>query len=49
MDKMKINSKTGYNRARVRNGYGPHRMLNMAQEKLRERLLEESEEEEVTR
>ena len=33
MEKMKINSKTGYRRNRVKNGYGPHKMLEMIQEK----------------
>ncbi|MHA1938533.1 MAG: hypothetical protein ACW97O_10025, partial [Candidatus Thorarchaeota archaeon] len=28
---MKINSKTGYRRNRVKNGHGPHRMLEMIQ------------------
>ena len=36
MEKMKINSKTRYNRARVRSGYGPHRMLKMLQAQIRE-------------
>ncbi|MFW9839821.1 MAG: hypothetical protein ACFFES_02880 [Candidatus Thorarchaeota archaeon] len=45
MEEMKINSKILYNRARVRNGYAPHRMLKMAQEIMRERLSEKSEEE----
>ncbi|MHA2602864.1 MAG: hypothetical protein AM324_012140 [Candidatus Thorarchaeota archaeon SMTZ1-83] len=33
MEKMKINSKRKYRRSRVANGYGPHEMLKMAQEK----------------
>ncbi|MFW9945147.1 MAG: hypothetical protein ACFFB7_09130 [Candidatus Sifarchaeia archaeon] len=33
MEKMKINSKRKYRRSRVANGYGPHKMLKMAQEK----------------
>ena len=32
MEKMKINSKVGYGRARVKSGYGPHRMLEMLQQ-----------------
>ena len=31
MEKLKINSKTGYRRNRVKNGHGPHRMLEMIQ------------------
>ncbi|MHA1949646.1 MAG: hypothetical protein ACXAAO_02805 [Candidatus Thorarchaeota archaeon] len=38
MEKMKINSKTGYNRARVRSGHGPHRMLSMIQEKMIQKI-----------
>jgi len=34
MEKLKINSKTRYNRARVRSGHGPHRMLKMIQEQM---------------
>jgi hypothetical protein len=35
MERMKINSKTRYNRARIRNGHGPHRILHMLQEEIR--------------
>ena len=38
MEKMKINSKTGYRRNRVKNGYGPHKMLEMIQQKGLEKL-----------
>jgi hypothetical protein len=34
MEEMKINSKIRYNRARVRNGHGPHRILNMLLEQM---------------
>ncbi|MFW9925303.1 MAG: hypothetical protein ACFFDM_00905 [Candidatus Thorarchaeota archaeon] len=40
MEEMKITSKTLYNRARVRNGYGPHRMLKMIHEKKFQKSLE---------
>lgn len=29
---MKINSKIGYRRTRVKSGYGPHRILEMLQQ-----------------
>jgi hypothetical protein len=32
MEKMKINSKIRYDKSRVKNGYGPHRMLEMIQQ-----------------
>ena len=32
MEEMKINSKIGYQRTRVRSGYGPHRILEMLQQ-----------------
>ncbi|MFW9802373.1 MAG: hypothetical protein ACFFFC_06965 [Candidatus Thorarchaeota archaeon] len=32
MEEMKINSKIGYRRTRVRSGYGPHRILEMLQQ-----------------
>jgi len=32
MEEMKIDSKIGYRRTRVRSGYGPHRMLEMLQQ-----------------
>jgi hypothetical protein len=38
MEKMKINSKTGYRRNRVKNGYGPHNMLEMIQKEALEKL-----------
>ncbi|MHA2356859.1 MAG: hypothetical protein ACXADC_16940 [Candidatus Thorarchaeota archaeon] len=38
MEKMKINSKTGYRRNRVKNGYGPHNMLEMIQKEGLEKL-----------
>jgi hypothetical protein len=34
MEKMKLNSKTDYNRSRVINGHGPHRILEMIQQEL---------------
>ncbi len=34
MEKMKINSKVGYRRNQVKNGYGPHRMLEMTQQEM---------------
>jgi hypothetical protein len=47
MEKMKLNSRIRYNKARVRNGYGPHRILKMIQENLRESLTENTIKEEV--
>lgn len=47
MEKMKINSKTQYNRARVRNGYEPHRILRMIQEQMLEDISEKATKEEV--
>ncbi|MHA2020234.1 MAG: hypothetical protein ACW96N_00825 [Candidatus Thorarchaeota archaeon] len=45
MEKLKINSKTGYRRNRVKNGHGPHRMLEMIQkERLEKRAKEEDQE-----
>ncbi len=38
MEKMKINSKTGYRRNRVKNGYGPHNMLEMIQKEGLEKI-----------
>jgi hypothetical protein len=32
MEEMKINSKIGYRRTRVKSGYGPHRILEMLQQ-----------------
>ena len=49
MEEMKIDSKTRYNRARVRNGYGPHRILKMVQEQMLERLSEPAIREGVTK
>ncbi|MFW9796945.1 MAG: hypothetical protein ACFFE2_07900 [Candidatus Thorarchaeota archaeon] len=40
MEKLKINSKTSYTRNRVISGYGPHRILEMKQQKLLDRLAE---------
>ena len=40
MEKMKINSKTGYTRSRVIKGHGPHRILEMKQQELLKRLAE---------
>ncbi|KXH76429.1 MAG: hypothetical protein AM326_02895 [Candidatus Thorarchaeota archaeon SMTZ-45] len=34
MEEMKINSKVGYRRNQVKNGYGPHRMLEMTQQEM---------------
>lgn len=36
MEEMKINSKIGHRRSQVVSGSGPHRMLEMAQEKMLE-------------
>ena len=47
MEEMKINSKIRYNRARVRNGYGPHKILNMLLEQIREDQAKSEIEEEV--
>jgi len=47
MEEMKINSKILYNRARVRNGYGPHRILNMLLEQIRENQSKSAIEKEV--
>ncbi|MHA2003203.1 MAG: hypothetical protein ACXACG_16320 [Candidatus Thorarchaeota archaeon] len=45
MERMKINSKTGYRRNRVKNGHGPHRMLEMIQkEGLEKRTKKEDQE-----
>jgi hypothetical protein len=38
MEEMKINSKIGYRRSRVKNGYGPHKMLEMMQQEGLEKL-----------
>ena len=46
MEKMKINSKIGYRRARVKNGYGPHRMLEMIQQTVLGKIDNEGQEEE---
>ena len=47
MEEMKINSKIGYRRTRVRSGYGPHRMLEMFQQTMLGKLdNKESEEQE---
>ncbi|MFW9886796.1 MAG: hypothetical protein ACFFER_01355 [Candidatus Thorarchaeota archaeon] len=32
MEEMEINSKIGYQRTRVKSGYGPHRILEMLQQ-----------------
>ena len=45
MEEMKINSKIGHRRSQVESGSGPHRMLEMAQEKMLEdtvKVLQES-------
>ena len=42
MEKMKINSKNEYNRKRVANGHGPHKMMEMIyQQKLEKLALDE--------
>ncbi|MFW9850974.1 MAG: hypothetical protein ACFFF4_17740 [Candidatus Thorarchaeota archaeon] len=41
MEKVKINSKVGYNRNRVMNGQGPHNMLKMIQQKLLRKIARE--------
>jgi hypothetical protein len=41
MEQVKINSKTGYNRNRVMNGQGPHKMLKMVQKKMFAKLAKE--------
>jgi len=38
MEKMKLNSKRGYTRSRVISGHGPHRILEMEQQEMLERL-----------
>jgi hypothetical protein len=38
VEKMKIDSEIGYNRARVISGYGPHKMLEMIHKKMFEKL-----------
>jgi hypothetical protein len=38
MEKMKINSKIGHRRSQVISGSGPHRLLEMVQEKMSETL-----------
>ncbi|MFW9955565.1 MAG: hypothetical protein ACFFD3_13530 [Candidatus Thorarchaeota archaeon] len=39
MEKMKINSEIEYNRNRVLNGHGPHKMLEMIQQEMLEGLI----------
>ncbi len=41
MEKMKLNSKIGYTRSRVISGHGPHRILEMKQQEMLERLAKE--------
>jgi len=41
MEKMKINSKTRYNRNRVINAQGPHMMLKMIHQKLLTKIAKE--------
>jgi len=38
MEKMKLNSKRGYTRSRVISGHGPHRILEMKQQEMLEKL-----------
>ncbi|MFW9870728.1 MAG: hypothetical protein ACFFFO_11335 [Candidatus Thorarchaeota archaeon] len=49
MEEMKITSKTLYNRARVRKGHGPHRLLKMIHEQMVEKSSETESKNEVTR
>ena len=49
MEKLKLNSKRGYSRSRVISGHGPHRILEMKQQEMLDRLAkEEISEEEVS-
>ena len=41
MEKMKLNSKTDYNRSRVINGHGPHRILEMIRQELLDIIAKE--------
>ena len=41
MEKMKINSKTQYNRNRVLNGQGPHKMMKMLHQKMMTKIAKE--------
>ncbi len=45
MEKLKINSKTGYRRNRVKNGHGPHRMLEMIQKTMLGKLTDKENQE----
>jgi hypothetical protein len=47
MEKMKINSKIRYNRARVRSGHGPHKMLKMVQNQMYQKLPKTEKQDEV--
>lgn len=40
MEKMKINSKTEYNKDRVMSGYAPHELLNMIQQEASEKQVQ---------
>ena len=42
MEKMKLNSEIGTNRSRVINGHGPHKILEMIQEEMLERLAKKA-------
>ena len=39
MEDMKINSEIGYKKSRVMSGYGPHKMLDMIQQKGLEKVV----------
>ncbi len=41
MEKLKLNSKRGYTRSRVISGHGPHRLLEMKQKEMLDRLASE--------
>jgi hypothetical protein len=41
MEKMKINSKTRYNRDRVMSGKGPHKMMKMLHQKMLAKIAKE--------
>ncbi|MFW9810291.1 MAG: hypothetical protein ACFFE6_13015 [Candidatus Thorarchaeota archaeon] len=49
MEDMKITSKIRYNRARIRNGYEPHRLLKMIHEQMVEKSSEKESKTEVKR
>ncbi|MCW3987979.1 MAG: hypothetical protein NWE87_06650 [Candidatus Bathyarchaeota archaeon] len=41
MEKLKLNSKRGYNRSRVIHGHGPHRILEMKRKEMLDKIAKE--------